>query len=63
MEGNNKKKHTFVARFDMGRKFAAFQAEFLKAYFEPFVTEGIESTITDNTVAITVEGEDGGGAV
>jgi hypothetical protein len=60
IEGNNKKRHTFVARFDMGRKFSTFQAEFLKAYFEPFVTKGIESTITDNTVAITVEGEDGG---
>jgi hypothetical protein len=63
IEGNNNKRHTFVARFDMGRKFSAFQAELLKAYFEPFVTKGIESTITDNSVAITVEGEDGGGAV
>jgi hypothetical protein len=60
---NNKKRHTFVARFDMGLKFSLFQAEFLKVYFEPFATKGIESTITDNSVAITVEEEGGGGRV
>jgi len=39
----------------MGRKFSLFQAEFLKSSFEPLVTREIEWSITDNSIAITVE--------
>jgi hypothetical protein len=40
----------------MGRKYSLFAAECMKAYFEPVVTRKIEYSITDNCVAITVEG-------
>jgi hypothetical protein len=53
---NNKNRHTFIVRLDMGRKFSFFMAESSKAYFEPVVTRKIDYTITDNSVAITVEG-------
>lgn len=54
---NNKNRHTFIVQFNMGRKFSLFQAEFLKSSFEPLGTREIEYSITDNSVAITVEGE------
>lgn len=42
----------------MSRKFSFFVAEFLKAGFEPISTRKVvEYTITDNMVAITMEGE------
>jgi hypothetical protein len=53
---NNNNIHTFIVQFNMGRKFSLFQAELLKASFEPLVTREIEYSITDNSVAITVEG-------
>lgn len=40
----------------MSRKFSFFVAEFLKAGFEP-ISRKVEYTITDNMVAITMEGE------
>jgi hypothetical protein len=40
----------------MGRKYSFFAAECFKAYFEPLATKKVEYTITDNIVAITVEG-------
>jgi hypothetical protein len=55
-DANNKVTHTFTLQHNMGRKFSHFSAEFLKGYFEPGVTREIECTITDNNVAITVEG-------
>jgi len=34
----------------------SLQQECFKAYFEPLATKKVEYTITDNIVAITVEG-------
>jgi hypothetical protein len=51
----NKKRHTFIIRLCVDRKFSFFLAECSKAYFEPVVTSKIEYTFTDNNVAITVE--------
>jgi hypothetical protein len=53
---NYNNRHTFITQYNMGRKFSLFQAETLKVYFEPLVTKKIECSITDNSVAITVEG-------
>lgn len=52
---NKNNRHTFIVRFDVGRKFSLSQAEFLKASFEPVVTVKIEYAITDKSVAITVK--------
>jgi hypothetical protein len=52
---NKNNRYTFIVRFDVGRKFSLFQAEFLKASFEPVVTVKIEYAITDKSVAITVK--------
>jgi hypothetical protein len=52
----NNNRHTFITQHNMGRKFSFFQAECFKAYFEPLATKKVEYTITDNIVAITVEG-------
>jgi hypothetical protein len=49
-DANNKNRDTFIVGFSMGRKFSLFQAEFLKASFEPVVRRKIECTITDNNV-------------
>jgi hypothetical protein len=40
----------------MGRKFSLLLSEGLKTYFEPLTTKGVEYTITDNSISITVEG-------
>ena len=53
-EKNNR--HNFIIQHDMGRKYSFFAAECFKAYFEPLTTKKVEYTITDNIVAITVEG-------
>ena len=52
---NKNNRRTFIVRFDVGRKFSLFQAEFLKESFEPVVTVKIEYAITDKSVAITVK--------
>jgi hypothetical protein len=52
----NNNRHTFITQHNMGRKFSFFQAETLKVYFEPVVTEKIDYAITDNSVVITIEG-------
>jgi hypothetical protein len=49
-------RHNFIIQHDMGRKYSFFAAECFKAYFEPLATKKVEYTITDNIVAITVEG-------
>jgi hypothetical protein len=56
-DGTNEKKHTFIVQFNVGMKFSFFMAEYLKAAFEPLVVAKIECAITDNIVAITVEGK------
>ncbi len=53
---HNKNRHTFIIQFGMGRKFSLFIAEYLKASFEPVSAKKVEYTITDNMVAIAVEG-------
>ena len=50
-------RHNFIIQHDMGRKYSFFAAECFKAYFEPVVTGKIECSITDNSIAITVEGK------
>ncbi len=57
IDATNEKKHTFIVQFNMGMKFSFFMAEYLKAAFEPLVAAKIECSITDNIVAITVEGK------
>lgn len=54
---NDSKRHTFIVQFNMSRKYSLFAAECWKAYFEPVVTKKIECSITDSSVAITVEGK------
>jgi hypothetical protein len=49
-------RHNFIIQHDMGRKYSFFAAECFKVYFEPLATKKVEYTITDNIVAITVEG-------
>ena len=49
-------RHNFIIQHDMGRKYSFFAAECFKAYFEPLATKKVEYTITDNIVAITVQG-------
>jgi hypothetical protein len=41
----------------MGRKSSVFVAEGLKSFLEPQVTKKAEFYITDNIIAITVEGK------
>jgi hypothetical protein len=54
VEENNR--NTFIVQHNMGRKYSVFAAEGFKAYFEPLATKKVEYSITDNSVAITVEG-------
>jgi hypothetical protein len=54
---NNKYKHTFIIQYSMGKKWSLVVAEAMKRYFEPVSAKKAEYTITDNMVAITVEGK------
>jgi hypothetical protein len=54
-EKNNR--HTFIIQHNMGRKYSVFAAEGFKTYFEPLVAKKVEYSITDNIIAITVEGK------
>lgn len=53
---HNKKRHTFIVQYGMGRKWSFYVAESLRAAFEPVLAKPAEYTITDNIVAITLEG-------
>jgi hypothetical protein len=55
-DSENNNRHTFIIQHDMGRKYSVFAAEGFKTYFQPLATKIIECSITDNSVAITVEG-------
>ena len=55
-KNNNNNRHTFIIQHDMGRNFSLYTAECSKLYFEPVVTKEVEYSITDNCVAITVQG-------
>jgi hypothetical protein len=41
----------------MGRKWSFVVAETMKRYFEPVLSKKVDYTVTDNMVAISVEGE------
>ncbi len=55
---HNKKRHTFIVQYSMGRKWSLFAAEALRVGFEPVLAKEAEYTITGNMVAITLEGKD-----
>lgn len=55
IDEHNKKRHTFIIQYGMGRKWSLVAAETMKRYFEPVSAKKVEYTITDNMVAITVE--------
>jgi hypothetical protein len=56
IDEHNKNRHTFIIQYSMGKKWSLVVAETMKRYFEPLSTKKAEYTITDNMVAITVEG-------
>jgi hypothetical protein len=58
MDENNRDRHTFIIQYSMGKKWSLVVAEAMKRYFEPVSAKKAEYTITDNMVAITVEGKD-----
>jgi hypothetical protein len=55
---HNKKRHTFIIQYGMGRKWSLYVAEALRTAFEPVLAKKAEYTISDNMVAITLEGKD-----
>jgi hypothetical protein len=55
---HNNKRHNFIIQYGMGRKWSLYVAEALKTAFEPVLDKTSEYTITDNMVAITLEGKD-----
>ncbi len=52
-----KNRHTFIVEHDMGRKFSLFAVEYAKHYFEPVVRKEVESSFTDNTIMVVIEGK------
>ncbi len=57
IDGQNNDKHTFIIQYSMGRKWSLVVAETMKRYFEPVSSKKVDYTITDNMVAISVEGK------
>jgi hypothetical protein len=53
----NKNRHTFIVQYSMGKKWSLVVAETMKRYFEPVSSKKVDYTITDNMVAISVEGK------
>lgn len=58
IDERHKKRHTFIIQYSMGRKWSLYVAEALRIAFEPVSAKRAEYTITDNIVAITLEGKD-----
>jgi hypothetical protein len=54
---HNKDRHTFIIQYSMGKKWSLVVAETMKRYFEPVSSRKVDYTITDNMVAISVEGK------
>ena len=52
-----KNRHTFIVEHDMGRKFSLFAVEYARRYFEPVVRKEVESSFTDNSIMIVLEGK------
>jgi hypothetical protein len=59
VDERNNNRHTFIVQFGMGRKWSIAISEFWKVIFEPVSTKKVECTVTDNMIAITVEGGSG----
>jgi hypothetical protein len=57
IDEHNKDRHTFIIQYSMGKKWSLVVAETMKRYFEPVSSKKIDYTITDNMVAISVEGK------
>jgi hypothetical protein len=55
---HNNKRHNFIIQYGMGRKWSLYVAEALRTAFEPVLDKTADYTITDNMVAITLEGKD-----
>jgi type II secretory pathway component PulJ len=58
IDGQDNNRHTFIIQYSMGKKWSLVAAETMKRYFEPVSSKKVDYTITDNMVAITVEGKD-----
>ena len=57
IDEQNKDRHTFIIQYSMGKKWSLVIAETMKRYFEPVSSKKVDYTITDNMVAISVEGK------
>ena len=57
IDGQNNDRHTFIIQYSMGKKWSLVSAETMKRYFEPVSSRKVDYTITDNMVAISVEGK------
>jgi hypothetical protein len=57
IDGQNNYRHTFIIQYSMGKKWSLVSAETMKRYFEPVSSRKVDYTITDNMVAISVEGK------
>jgi hypothetical protein len=57
IDEKNNLKHTFIIQYSMGKKWSLVVAETMKRYFEPVSSKKVDYTITDNMVAISVEGK------
>jgi hypothetical protein len=57
IDGQNNDTHTFIIQYSMGKKWSLVSAETMKRYFEPVSSRKVDYTITDNMVAISVEGK------
>jgi hypothetical protein len=56
IDGQNNDRHTFIIQYSMGKKWSLVIAETMKRYFEPVSSKKVDYTVTDNMVAISVEG-------
>jgi hypothetical protein len=57
IDGQNNNIHTFIIQYSMGKKWSLVVAETMKRYFEAVSAKKVDYTITDNMVAISVEGK------
>jgi hypothetical protein len=55
IDEQNKKRHTFIIQYGMGRRWSLFAAEAWSIAFQPVLAREAEYAITDNMLAITFE--------
>ena len=55
IDEQNKKRHTFIIQYGMGRRWSLFAAEAWRIAFQPVLAREAEYAITDNMLAITFE--------